>query len=208
MDASPPPISSVRRLLAKYRELDERDLAAGGAGQVESPAATPENASDEIAEFARRELARISDYVACEVSELSGSLKSLRAKIKQQAALIEEMGSGIESSMSNLGASPQAGTQMLEEVITRCFGDLLRNIESLGQCELALAASLQFQDRMSQEIEQLRKLLAHSGKGDVESRIHEIAKEVKLADIRMRLLAHFGEDVPPSDEEDDSVELF
>ena len=208
MDASPPPISSVRRLLAKYRELDDRDLAAGGAGQGDSPVATREHEPDEIAEFARRELARISDYVAQEVSELSGSLKSLRAKIKQQAALIEEMGAGIESSMSNLGASPQAGAQMLEDVITRSFGDLLRNTEALGQCELSLAASLQFQDRMSQEIEQLRKLLAHSGKVDVHSRIHEIAKEVKLADIRTRLLAHFGEDVSPSDEEDDAVELF
>ena len=203
MDGSAPSDTTVPRLLAHIRERDR-----SGPSAIQDEPEGRADAADEIVVFARKELDRISDYVAQQVSELSGRLKTLRAQIKQQSRLIDEMALGLEAALPALDASNRADRDLFDDVLRQCFVNLRQNVESLGQHELSLAASLQFQDRIAQEMEQLNHVLDHGRSGKTSAEIEAIAAAIKLADFRTRFLEHFGRETVDTAGADDDVELF
>ena len=210
MDGAKDFINPCYRLLAQYRTLRPRDTAP--ADPPPDPAPPARDAPDPaFAEFSRLEIDRISEYVERQVHELSENLKSLRSKLRKQAHLIDDMAMALEGAISASGPTMEPGGAGSDDFITACFADLRLNVESLTRDEMALAGALQFQDRVNQELAQLRKILEHCAASDPRAELDAVAARIELSEVRERLMAYFGRPVErstPAEDDGGDIVIF
>lgn len=208
MDGSNSFINPCYRLLAQYRTLQQRDTGTAEPPPDSAPT-TPGSPDPAFAEFARLEIDRISEYVEQQVHELSENLKSLRSKLRRQAHLIDDIAMALESAISTPGPVTGPGGAESDDFITTCFVDLRLNVESLTRDETAFAGTLQFQDRVNQELAQLHKILAHCAAPDPRAELDSVVSRIELSEVRERLMAYFGRSIerstPAADDGDDIV---